>query len=111
MRNHADKMTRSLQLLTAVGLPAAIHGQNRSAATLVNLSTVATFFSAVTATVLQYSYADTSSPLARESTRSYERLKLICVLDAVNTFWFASLIFSVSAAVYSLLGLTWKKAM
>lgn len=31
--------------------------------------------------------------------------------DAVNSFWFASLVFSIAAAVNSLLGLTWKQAM
>jgi hypothetical protein len=32
-------------------------------------------------------------------------------LDAVNSFWFSSLVFSIAAAVNSLLGLTWKQAM
>ncbi|KAF7325948.1 Catabolite degradation [Mycena kentingensis (nom. inval.)] len=32
-------------------------------------------------------------------------------LDAVNSFWFMSLVFSIAAAVNSLLGLTWKQAM
>jgi hypothetical protein len=31
--------------------------------------------------------------------------------DAVNCFWFSSLVFSIAAAVNSLLGLTWKQAM
>ena len=33
------------------------------------------------------------------------------VANAVNTFWFTSLVFSIGAAVNSLLGLTWKQAM
>jgi hypothetical protein len=32
-------------------------------------------------------------------------------VDAVNSFWFSSLVFSIAAAVNSLLGLTWKQAM
>lgn len=31
--------------------------------------------------------------------------------DSVNTFWFIALIFSVSSAVDSLLGLTWSQAI
>lgn len=31
--------------------------------------------------------------------------------DAVNGFWFTSLVFSISAAVNSLLGLTWMQAV
>ncbi|KAJ7906092.1 hypothetical protein B0H13DRAFT_2333833 [Mycena leptocephala] len=31
--------------------------------------------------------------------------------DSVNSFWFASLVFSIAAAVNSLLGVTWKQAM
>ena len=61
----------------------------------LNLSTVATFFSAVTATTLQFSFNLTGTPIR----------------DAVNSFWFASLVFSIAAAVNSLLGLTWKQAM
>lgn len=62
---------------------------------LLNLSTVATFFSAVTATTMQFSYE-----LGRDK-----------LSDAVNCFWFASLVFSIAASVNSLLGLTWKQAM
>ncbi|KAF7360499.1 Catabolite degradation [Mycena venus] len=62
---------------------------------ILNLSTVATFFSAVTATTLQFSFNLTGTPIR----------------DAVNSFWFASLVFSIAAAVNSLLGLTWKQAM
>jgi hypothetical protein len=59
------------------------------------LSTVATFFSAVTATTLQFSYD----------------LERTALSDAVNCFWFASMVFSIAAAVNSLLGVTWKQAM
>jgi hypothetical protein len=69
--------------------------QKHGATNLLNLSTVATFFSAVTATTMQFSYQILGSPLS----------------DAVNCFWFASLVFSIAAAVNSLLGLTWKQAM
>ena len=62
---------------------------------MLNLSTVATFFSAVTATTMQFSFDQTNTSLA----------------NSVNGFWFTSLVFSIGAAVNSLLGLTWKQAM
>ncbi|KAF7344445.1 Catabolite degradation [Mycena sanguinolenta] len=61
----------------------------------INLLTVATFFSAVTATTLQFSINETGT----------------AIKDAVNSFWFASLVFSIAAVVNSLLGLIWEQAM
>lgn len=60
----------------------------------LNMTTVATFFSAITATTLQFSFAQTGTNLD----------------NAVNFFWFLSLIFSVSSAINSLLGMTWRKS-
>lgn len=77
------------------GVPAIRFAQKHGAMNLLNLSTIATFFSAVTATCLQYSFASLNSSIA----------------NAVNGFWFTSLVFSIAAAVNSLLGLTWKQAM
>ena len=77
------------------GIPTIRFAQKHAAANLLNLSTVAIFFSAVTATTMQFSFDQTGTPLA----------------DAVNGFWFTSLVFSIGAAVNSLLGLTWKQAM
>lgn len=64
----------------------------------VNLTTIATFFSSVTATTLQFTYA----PLQSEASESLRAV--------VNLFWFLSLVFSVSSGVSSLLGLTWRKS-
>ncbi|EKM59697.1 uncharacterized protein PHACADRAFT_192071 [Phanerochaete carnosa HHB-10118-sp] len=75
-----------------VGIPTIRAAQKGSAINLINLSTVATLFSGVTATVLQFSYSNNHGIMA----------------EAVNGFWFTSLVFSISAAVNSLLGLTWK---
>jgi WD repeat-containing protein 26 len=70
--------------------------QEQDSRSFHNLSAVATVLSAVTATTMQFSYElDRGSSLAA----------------AVNSFWFASLVFSIAAAVNSLLGLTWKQAM
>ncbi|KAF5390996.1 hypothetical protein D9757_003981 [Collybiopsis confluens] len=89
MGEHLDSITTTLSLFTEVNIPYK-HG----ASNLLNLSTIATFFSAVTATTLQFSYVEVEGTGA-----------------AVNSFWFASLVFSIAAAVNSLMGLTWKSAM
>ena len=82
-------------MITSSGVTTIRTAQNHTQNGLQNLSTVATFFSAVTATTLQFSYEDTHNAAA----------------NAVNAFWFTSMVFSIAAAVNSLLGLTWKQAM
>ncbi|KAL0577193.1 hypothetical protein V5O48_004791 [Marasmius crinis-equi] len=95
MGEHIDSITASLNMFIEVGVPTIRFAQKHGATNLLNLSTVATFFSAVTATTLQFSYeiVDTASG------------------NAVNALWFLSLVFSIGAAVNSLVGLTWKQAM
>ncbi|KAF8888546.1 hypothetical protein BD779DRAFT_1439978 [Infundibulicybe gibba] len=95
MGEHIDSITSTLSMFIEIGVPTIRFAQKHGATNLLNLSTVATFFSAVTATTLQFSFD-------KIETR---------VENAVNSFWFASLVFSISAAVNSLLGLTWKQAM
>lgn len=92
---HIDNVTVTLAMFIEIGVPTISSHQQHAAANLLNLSTVATFFSGVTATTLQFSYSTTGGKLA----------------NVVNTLWFSSLVFSIAAAVNSLLGLTWKKAM
>lgn len=94
MGEHIDSITSTLSMFIEVGVPTIRFAQKHGATNLLNLSTVATFFSAVTATTLQFSFA-----LDNRTS------------DAVNSFWFLSLVFSIAAAVNSLLGLTWKQAM
>jgi len=69
--------------------------QQHAAANLLKLSIIAMFFSVVTATTLQFSYQSTDGVLE----------------NSVNALWFFSLIFSIAAAVNSLLGLTWEQSM
>ncbi|TFK48969.1 WD40 repeat-like protein [Heliocybe sulcata] len=95
MGEHLEALTSNLCLFIEVGVPTIRFAQKHAASNLLNLSTVATFFSAVTATTLQYSYESTGSILP----------------DMVNAFWFTSMVFSIGAAVNSLLGVTWKQAM
>ena len=78
-----------------IGVHTIRFAQKHASQNLLNLSTVATFFSAVTATTMQFSFNMTANPLQ----------------NAVNSFWFTSLVFSIGAAVNSLLGVTWKQAM
>ena len=61
------------------GIPAIQLGQERGAQDLLKLSTIATFFSSVTATTLQLSFNDTNGAAA----------------NAVNAFWFTSLVLSI----------------
>ncbi|KAJ7461797.1 WD40 repeat-like protein [Mycena galericulata] len=95
MGEHIDSITSTLVMFVEVGVPTIRFGQKHKTDNLLNLSTVATFFSAVTATTLQFSF----------------NLTFTRTQAAVNSFWFASLVFSIAAAVNSLLGLTWKQAM
>ncbi|KAH9996706.1 WD40-repeat-containing domain protein [Russula compacta] len=92
---HIESITSSLSVFIEIGVPTIRFAQEHGASNLLNLSTVATFFSAVTASTLQYSFDSHGTPLE----------------DAVNAFWFTSMVFSIAAAVNSLLGLTWKQAM
>jgi hypothetical protein len=61
------------------GVPMIRLAQKHGAHGLLNLSTIATFFSSVTATSLQFSFGDTNSAAA----------------NVVNAFWFTSLVFSI----------------
>lgn len=68
--------------------------KERDTTQYANITTIATFFSSVTATTLQISYSLPSSKL----------------LEVTNLFWFISLVFSISSGVSSLLGLMWRKS-
>ncbi|KAF8893635.1 hypothetical protein BD779DRAFT_1396588, partial [Infundibulicybe gibba] len=95
MGEHIDNTISILSMFIGIGVPAIRFAQKHSVKNLLNLSTVATFFSAVTATTLQFTFDKVETPAE----------------NAVNSFWFASLVFSISAAVNSLLWLTWKQTM
>lgn len=95
MGDHLETISSSLAMFLEIGIPTIRFAQKHAADNLQNLSTVATFFSAVTATTLQFSFDQVGTQLS----------------DAVNLFWFISLVFSIASAVNSLLGLTWKQAM
>lgn len=68
------------------------HAQKRKANGLLNISTVATFFSGVTATALQYSLADNR----------------LAVEQLVNFSWTSALVFSLASAVNSQVAYRWQ---
>lgn len=72
--------------------------KDRDTTRYINITTIATFFSSVTATTLQFTYAQ---PDAESSST---------LRGIVNFFWFLSLVFSVSSGVCSLLGVTWRRS-
>lgn len=92
---HFKNITNALVVFVKVGVPTIRFSQEHGSSNLLNLSTIATFFSAVTATTIQFTFEDNHSTVAK----------------MVNGFWFSSLIFSIASAVNSLLGLTWRQAM
>jgi hypothetical protein len=92
---HISSVSAALSMFIEVGIPTIRFAQQHVASNFLNLSTIATFFSAVTATTLQYSYQNVGTGIA----------------DAVNAFWFTSMVFSIAAAVNSLLGSTWWQAV
>jgi WD repeat-containing protein 26 len=65
--------------------------QQQKGSAFLNLSTVSTLFSAVTATTLQYSYQANSSTLEQN----------------VNMLWIVSLVFSLASAINSQLAYAW----
>ncbi|KAJ7756420.1 hypothetical protein DFH07DRAFT_820510 [Mycena maculata] len=90
--NHVN---RRLADFIATGVQEISHAQKHSSQILLNSATIATFFSAVTVTTIQYSFASVTSPLE----------------IAVNTLWLSSLVLSVSSAINSLLAMTWRQAI
>ena len=68
--------------------------KERATTRYINITTIATFFSSVTATTIQFSLPSSNTPMG----------------SVVNLFWYLSLVFSVSSGISSLLGLTWRKS-
>jgi hypothetical protein len=93
-------------------VPTIRFAQKHSANNLLNLSTVAIFFSAVNHTPLVYGIGEHNYSQVTATTLQFSyNLPRGSYANAVNSFWFASLVFSIAAAVNSLLGLTWKQAI
>ncbi|KAF8599355.1 WD40 repeat-like protein [Ceratobasidium sp. AG-I] len=91
---HMEVMQDALNVFIEVGVPTIRHAQNHTANGLQYLSTVATFFSGVVATALQFSHGAHGS-----------------LPDLVSALWISSLIFSVASAINSQLAYHWHAAM
>ncbi|KAJ1311843.1 hypothetical protein OPQ81_010304 [Rhizoctonia solani] len=92
---HMESMNEALVNFIEVGVPTIRHAQTHTANGLQYLSAVATFFSGVTATTIQYSFEQTGNTLA----------------DLVNALWIISLIFSIASAINSQLAYHWRAAI
>ncbi|KAF8524665.1 hypothetical protein BU17DRAFT_84732 [Hysterangium stoloniferum] len=75
--------------------PAVLMSQKRAISNLQSLSAMATFFSGVTATMIQFSQANNGDGL----------------WEVVNAFWFGSLVLSVASALSGFLAYSWRNAM
>ncbi|KAG8955142.1 hypothetical protein FRC04_009599 [Tulasnella sp. 424] len=91
---YVKKTGRALKEFAGDGVKAIREAQDRSQSWLQNISTVATFFSAVTATTLQY------------SMNGGQNLGTV-----VRAFWVSSLILSIASAINSQLAMHWRTAM
>ncbi|KAI5116589.1 hypothetical protein M0805_005184 [Coniferiporia weirii] len=91
-----DDVVCGLTKFIDLGIPTILAAQQTESARYLTMTGVATFFSAVTATTLQLSYAYAADPRASLAV-------------AVNALWFVALVFSTASAVNSLLGLTWRQ--
>ncbi|KAF8595362.1 WD40 repeat-like protein [Ceratobasidium sp. AG-I] len=111
---HMEDMRDALSVFIDDGVPTIRHTQNHTANGLQYLSTVATFFSGVTATTLQYrlfpSFVVTFSDAHLSTIRSINQTGSL-LEDLVNTLWIISLILSVASAVNSQLAYYWHTAM
>ncbi|CAE6460236.1 unnamed protein product, partial [Rhizoctonia solani] len=92
---HMESMNEALINFVEVGVPTIRHAQTHTANGLQYLSAVATFFSIVTATTIQYSFDQTGNTLA----------------DLVNALWIISLVFSIASAINSQLAYHWRAAI
>ncbi|KAI5121102.1 hypothetical protein M0805_001959 [Coniferiporia weirii] len=95
LSRHIDDITQGLSELFESSFPVFLEAQEKAQSIdYNNMLTAATFFSAVTATTLQLSYAYNTNPHASFGV-------------AVNTLWFVALVFSTASSLNSLVGLTW----
>ncbi|CUA69549.1 putative WD repeat-containing protein slr0143 [Synechocystis sp, PCC 6803 substr. Kazusa] [Rhizoctonia solani] len=113
---HMHSMEDSLTALIDVGVPITRYSQEHVATGLQNLSTVATFMSGVTATILQVLviYVWTCSryspyvPIKFSVSNQRDGDSLS---DIVNGLWFSSLVFSIASAINSQLAYHWRAAI
>ncbi|KAG6815350.1 hypothetical protein H0H87_002706 [Tephrocybe sp. NHM501043] len=94
MGKDLDNLVSAFTFFNHYGMPAMQYEQQRDTDILLGMSTASTFFSAVTATMLQTSLGINDDKF---------------IISLVNTFWFCSLVLSIGAALNSLLAVLWKR--
>ncbi|KAF5377905.1 hypothetical protein D9615_006795 [Tricholomella constricta] len=97
MGGDLDEILTAFNFFNTYGVPAMQYEQKRDTESVHNMSTVATFFSAVTATTLQ-----TSVAIQNNSTPSM-------LIALANTFWLCSLVLSIGAALNALMAAAWRR--
>ncbi|KIO23681.1 hypothetical protein M407DRAFT_26884 [Tulasnella calospora MUT 4182] len=99
MGRYLKELGQALHEFIKEGVPAIEEAQRRSQLQLTNMSTVATFLSAVTATTFQYtSIGNDGQPSS--------------LLDQiVRALWISSLVLSVASAINAQLAMHWRAAM
>ncbi|KAG9049963.1 hypothetical protein FS837_008313 [Tulasnella sp. UAMH 9824] len=95
MSQYMTETGKALAQFAKDGVIAIKEAQDRSKEQLLNMSTVATFFSGVAATTFQYTSTDENSRLGQ----------------AVRALWVSSLILSIASAINSQLAMHWRAAM
>ncbi|KAG9042982.1 hypothetical protein FS837_010171 [Tulasnella sp. UAMH 9824] len=95
MSLHVSRLETGLKDFIEQGVKAIQNSEKKSQARLQNMSTVATFLSAVTATTMQYSMGED-----RPKTAS-----------AVLGLWISSLILSIASAINAQLAIHWRATM
>ncbi|KAG9016041.1 hypothetical protein FRB90_003765 [Tulasnella sp. 427] len=95
MDEHMEAIRDALKLFIVEGVATIRTAQNHTQNGLQNLSTVATFFSGVTASTLQYTYSEKDTHLQQ----------------VVNALWITSLVFSIASSINSQLAYHWRAAM
>ncbi|KAG8707654.1 hypothetical protein FRC09_001682, partial [Ceratobasidium sp. 395] len=106
---HMDRMKDSLDNFIDVGVPTIRFSQKHTATGLQNLSTVATFFSGVTATTLQvYRCLGVAKRVTYDRRSFNEHGRPLP--DLVNALWLSSLVFSIASAINSQLAYHWRAA-
>ncbi|KIJ56995.1 hypothetical protein M422DRAFT_62878 [Sphaerobolus stellatus SS14] len=99
--DHFKDMTRIINaFITRV--PAAVVSQERLLSNLQNQSTMATFFSGVTATMIQYSLGSSFGNTPGTKTG---------LAEISNAFWFGSLVLSVASALIGFSAYIWRRAL
>ncbi|KAG6905367.1 hypothetical protein DXG01_003199 [Tephrocybe rancida] len=94
MGNDLEHLTSAFEQFRTHGVPSLQYEEKLQTDILISITTVGSLLSAVTVTALQISLG------AAEPNN---------LISAVNSFWFASLVLSIGAALNSLLSVIWKR--